>query len=55
MLMDETQPNLSHEARVTKQVYTLVKPVMRRKVPYFLRLKISYLKDSFYQFLGSYS
>src|SRR6266540_5054863 len=43
MLMDEAQPNLGHEARVVKRAYTLVKPLLGRKVPFFLRLKMSYL------------
>src|SRR6266536_441312 len=55
MLRDETQPNLGHEASVAKRVYTLVKPVLGRKVPFFPRLKMSYLKDSFYQLLGELS
>src|SRR6266508_2475191 len=55
MLMDETQPNLGHEARVAKRAYTLVKPVLGRKVPFFPRLKMSYLKDSSYQLLGELS
>src|SRR6266508_2406644 len=55
MLMDEAQPNLGHEARVAKRAYTLVKPVLERKVPFFPRLKMSYLKDSFYQLLGELS
>jgi len=55
MLRDETQPNLDHEVRVAKQAYTLVKPVMGRKVPFFSRLKMSYLKDSSYQLLGELS
>ncbi len=55
MLMDEAQPNLGHEARIAKRAYTLVKPVLRRKVPFFSRLKISYLKDSSYQLLGELS
>ena len=55
MLRDETQPNLSHEARVAKRAYTLVKPVLRRKVPFFPRLKMSYLKDSSYQLLEELS
>ena len=55
MLMDETQPNLGHEARVAKRAYTLVKPVLERKVPFFLRLKMSYLKDNSYQLLGELS
>ena len=50
--MDEAQPNLGHEARVAKRAYTLVKPVLGRKVPFFPRLKMSYLKDSSYQLLG---
>ncbi len=49
--MDETQPNLGHEARVAKRAYTLVNPVLGRKVPFFPRLKMSYLKDSSYQLL----
>src|SRR6266540_2453858 len=52
MLMDEAWPNLGHEARVAKRTYTLVKPVLGRKVPFFPRLKMSYLKDSSYQLLG---
>src|SRR6266540_3458128 len=52
MLMDETQPNLGYEARVAKRAYTLIKPVLRRKVPFFPRLKMSYLKNSSYQLLG---
>src|SRR6266498_3871238 len=55
MLMDERQPNLGHEARVAKRAYTLVKPVLGRKVPFFPRLKMSYLKDSSYQLLGELS
>ena len=55
MLTDEAQPNLGHKARVAKRAYTLVKPVLGRKVPFFLRLKISYLKDSFYQLLEELS
>ncbi len=55
MLMDETQPNLGHEARVAKRAYTLVKPVLRRKVLFFPRLKMSYLKDSSYQLLRELS
>ena len=50
--MDEAQPNLDHEVRVAKRAYTLVKPVLGRKVLFFLRLKMSYLKDSSYQLLG---
>src|SRR6266542_2872797 len=52
MLINEAQPNLGHEARVMKRVYTLVKPVLGRKVPFFLRFKMSYLKNSSYQLLG---
>src|SRR6266498_118787 len=55
MLMDEAQLNLSHEARVAKRAYTLVKPVLGRKVSFFPRLKMSYLKDSSYQLLGELS
>src|SRR6266542_1173545 len=55
MLMDETQPNLGHKARVAKRAYTLIKPVLGRKVLFFPRLKIFYLKDSFYQLLGKLS
>src|SRR6266498_4919237 len=55
MLMDETQPNLGHEARVVKRAYTLVKPVLGRKVLFFPRLKMSYLKDSSYQLLRELS
>src|SRR6266542_1740161 len=55
MLMDETQPNLGHKARVAKRAYTLVKPVLGRKVPFFSRLKMSYLKDSSYQLLEELS
>ena len=51
MLMDKAQPNLGHKARIVKWVYTLVKPILERKVPFFPRLKISYLKDSSYQLL----
>ena len=53
--MDEVQSNLDHEARVTKRAYTLVKPVLERKVPFFPKLKMSYLKDSSYQLLGELS
>ena len=53
--MDETQLNLGHEARVAKRAYTLVKPVLERRVPFFPRLKMSYLKDSSYQLLGELS
>ncbi len=55
MLIDETQPNLSYEARVAKRAYTLIKPVLEKRVPFFLRLKISYLKDSSYQLLRELS
>src|SRR6266542_342183 len=55
MLMDEAQPNLGYEARVAKRAYTLIKPVLGRKVPFFPRLKMSYLKDSSYQLLGELS
>src|SRR6266498_213957 len=55
MLRNETQPNLGHEARVAKRAYTLVKPILGRKVPFFPRLKMSYLKDSSYQLLGELS
>src|SRR6266542_2637157 len=55
MLMDETQPNLGYEARVAKRAYTLVKPVLGRKVLFFPKLKMSYLKDSSYQLLGELS
>src|SRR6266540_7024675 len=55
MLIDEAQPNLGHEARVAKRAYTLVKPVLERKILFFLSLKISYLKDSSYQLLGKLS
>jgi len=44
--MNEAQPNLGYKARVVKHAYVLVKPIMERKVPFFPRLKISYLKDS---------
>ncbi len=53
--MNETQPNLGHEARVVKRAYTLIKPVLKRKVSYYLRLKMSYFKDSSYQLLGELS
>ncbi len=53
--MDETQPNLGHEARVAKRAYTLVKPVLGRKILFFPRLKMSYLKDSSYQLLEELS
>ena len=46
--MNEIQSNLSHKARVMKRTYILVKPVLGRKILYFSRLKISYLKDSLY-------
>ena len=36
ILRDETQPNLGHEARVAKHAYTLVQPVVRNKVLFFL-------------------
>src|SRR6266511_5767653 len=55
ILMDEAQPNLGHEARVAKRAYTFVKPVLGRKVLFFPRLKISYLKDSSFQLLGELS
>src|SRR6266540_3310872 len=55
MLMDEAQPNLGHEARVAKRAYTLIKPVLGRKVSFFPRLKMSYLKDSSYQLLRELS
>ncbi len=53
--MDEAQLNLGHEARVAKWAYTLIKPVLGRKVSFFLRLKMSYLKDSSYQLLEKLS
>jgi len=55
MLIDEIQLNLSYEAKIAKRVYTLVKPVMGRKVPYFSKLKISYFKNSSYQLLRELS
>ena len=55
MLKDEAQPNLGHKVRVAKRAYILVKPVLRRKVPFFPRLKMSYLKDSSYQLLEELS
>ena len=51
MLMDEAQPNLGYETRVAKRAYTFVKPVLERKVLFFPRLKMSYLKDISYQLL----
>ncbi len=53
--MDEAQPNLGHEVRVTKRAYTLVKPVLERKVLFFPKLKMSYFKDSSYQLLEELS
>ncbi len=53
--MDEAQPNLGYEARVAKRAYTLVKPVLGRKVSFFSRLKMFYLKNSSYQLLGELS
>ena len=53
--MDEAQLNLDHEARVMKRAYILIKPVLGRKVLFFPRLKMSYLKDSSYQLLGELS
>ncbi len=55
MLRDKAQLNLDHEARVAKRAYTLIKPVIGRKVPFFPRLKMSYLKDSSYQLLKELS
>ena len=55
MLIDETKPNLGHEARVMKRAYTLIKPILKRKISYFLRLKMFYLKDSSYQLLEELS
>ena len=55
ILLDKTRPNLGHEVRVAKRAYTLIKPVLGRKVPYFPRLKMSYLKDSSYQLLEELS
>ena len=55
MLIDEIQSNLEHETRVAKCAYTLVKPVFERKVPFFPKLKMFYLKDSSYQFLEELS
>ena len=55
MLIDEVQPNLGHKARVAKRAYTLIKPVLGRKVPFFSRFKMSYLKDSSYQLLEELS
>src|SRR6266542_4135278 len=55
MLMNEAQLNLGHEMRVAKRAYTLVKPVLERKVLFFPRLKMSYLKDSSYQLLEELS
>ncbi len=53
--MDKTWSNLDYEAKVAKQVYTFVKPVLKKKVLYFLRLKMFYLKDSSYQLLEELS
>src|SRR6266540_2823845 len=39
----------------TRRAYTLIKPVLGRRVPFFPRLKMSYLKDSSYQLLGELS
>src|SRR6266542_6171032 len=55
MLRDKAQLNLDHEARVAKRAYTLIKPVIGRRVPFLPRLKMSYLKDSSYQLLGELS
>ncbi len=54
-MRDEVQPNLGHEVKVAKRAYTLVKPILGRKVLFFPRLKISYLKDSSYQLLEELS
>ena len=53
--MDINGWNLGHKARVAKHAYTLVKPILERKVLYFLRFKMSYFKNSFYQLLGELS
>ena len=53
--MNETQPNLGYEVRVAKQVYTLIKSVMRNKVSFFPKLKISYLKNNSFQLIGKMS
>jgi len=53
--MNETHSNLDDKIRVIKQAYTLVKLVFKSKIPYFLRLKIFYLKDSLYQLLEELS
>ncbi len=53
--MDEAQLNLGHKVRVAKRAYTFVKPVLKRKVSFFSRLKMSYFKDSSYQLLGKLS
>ncbi len=53
--MDEAQLNLGYKIRVTKHAYILIKLIIERKVPFFLRLKMSYLKDSSYQLLGELS
>ncbi len=55
ILMNETHSNLDDKIRVIKQAYTLVKLVFKSKIPYFLRLKIFYLKDSLYQLLEELS
>jgi len=52
MLIDEAWTNLDHKVRVVKRAYTLVKPVVRRKVLFFLRLKMS-LKELFIRLIGS--
>jgi len=38
-----------------KRAYTLIKLILERKVLFFPRLKISYLKDSSYQLLEELS
>ena len=55
MLKDKVQPNLGHKVRVAKWAYTLVQPVIRNRIPFFSRLKMSYLKDSSYALLGELS
>src|SRR6266540_2799759 len=55
MLREKAQQNLGIEPRVAKRPNTLIKPVLGRKVPFFPRLKMSYLKDSSYQLLGELS
>jgi len=55
MLIDEAHPNLGHEVRIAKRAYALIKSVIRNKVSFFPKLKMSYLKNNSFQLIGKMS